>query len=87
MASGENQLQEQLLNPIRERIRETMGNVGQSLDQAMGSLGRTLDRAGETLDKVGLSDARHLMDRRPGTALGAAAVIGALIGLGLASRR
>ncbi len=67
---------EQLVSSFRDRLRE-----------AVGSLGRTLDRARETLDKVRLGDARHLMERRPATVLAAAAAIGALIGLGLASRR
>lgn len=67
---------EQLVTSLRNRLRE-----------AVGSLGQTLTRAGETLDKVRLGDARHLMDRRPATALAAAAAIGALIGFGLASRR
>ena len=89
MTSGEDQLHEraegkedgvdrleQLLNPLWNRLRE-----------AMGGLGRTLDMAGERLDKVRITDARELVERRPATALAAAAVIGVLIGLGLASRR
>jgi ElaB/YqjD/DUF883 family membrane-anchored ribosome-binding protein len=67
---------EQLVNPLRNRLRE-----------AVGSLGRTLDRAGETLDNARLGDVRHLMERGPATALAVAATIGVLIGLGLASRR
>lgn len=67
---------EQLVDPLPDWLTE-----------AVGSLGRTLYRARETLGKVRLGGARHLVDRRPATALAAAAAIGVLIGLGLAGRR